>query len=94
MDICQRMFVLCLQAQEVGKVAGRFLFWLEICQPHGPLGLLVDDMGGGNRGEKSSFIPSTSAGGPLCSRPEQAARSGYRDVPCLKESQIITDNKI
>lgn len=39
-------------------------------------------------GRESSFIPSTSAGGPLCSSPEQAAQSGYRDVPCLKEPQI------
>lgn len=60
--------VVCLQAREVGKDAGRFLFWLKICQPHGPLGVLVEDMGGGNRGEKFSFIPSTFAGGPGLSK--------------------------
>lgn len=67
------------------KDAGGFLLWMKIWQSHGPLGMVVDEMGGGNDGEKSSFIPSTLAGHPLCSRPEQATWSGYRDVPCLKE---------
>lgn len=60
--------VVCLQAREVGKNSGRFLFWLKICQPHGPLGVLMDNMGGGNRGEKFSFIPSTFAEGPGLSK--------------------------
>lgn len=46
-DICQKMFVQRLQAQEMGKDAGRFLFWMKICQSHGPMGVVVDVMGGG-----------------------------------------------
>lgn len=52
------MFVLCLQAQEMGKDAGRFLFWMKSCQSHGPVGVVVDDMGGGDMERNlPSFLP-------------------------------------
>lgn len=72
----------------MGKDAGGFLFWMKICLSHGPLDVVVDEIGSGTSGEKSSFIPSLFAECPLCARPEQAARSGHRDVPHLRELEI------
>lgn len=33
-DICQKLLALRLQAGEMGKDAGGFLFWTKICQSH------------------------------------------------------------
>lgn len=75
-DICQKLFALCPQAQKMGKDTGGFLFLMKICQSCGPLSVEVDEMRGRNGREKFSFIPSTFARCPPCSRAEQAAWSG------------------
>lgn len=87
-DICQKLFVLYLQAQKMRKDAEGFLFWMKISQSHGPLRVVVDEMEVGNDGEKSSFLPSMFVRWPPCSRAEQAAQSGCREVPHLRELKI------
>lgn len=72
----------------MGKDAGGFLFWMKICQSHGPLDVVVDEIGAGDNGAKPPFIPSAFAECPLCFRPEQAAWSGYRDVPHLRKLTV------
>lgn len=72
----------------MGEDAGGFLFWTKMCQSLGPPDVVVDEIGAGDNGEKPSFIPSAFAECPLCSRPEQAAWSRYRDGPHLRELNV------